>query len=309
MKPIARIFAILTLAALPAYAMDQAAEHTEHLHHSAPPMEGSAKRNYHQPLELVEEVEPPSEDHPEPVERLRNRSVKLEAEVLSTALLSARKPTEIRFRLTNNGKPLTEEGLETVHTKKLHALIVDPTLTDYQHLHPEATDTPGEYRVMLTPKTDRSYAMWLDLKPQYAPQSYLKLALPGISQGKAKVDKSALREATVGGYTFTLTFDDEIVKENVPAMGHLTVTDNDGSPVDRLQPVMGAFAHIVGFYGDRSGVAHMHPMGAEPSDDDARGGPTLDFHFAPKRKGFVKLFAQVNIDGEELFVPFGVEVK
>ncbi len=295
MKPIARIFAILTLAALPAYAM----EGHEHMHHDMAGMEA-----------MTPAAEKPiAEPVPEGAVRRNSRSVDVEAEVLSTALLSAKKEKEITFRLTLNGVPLTPDGLATVHTRKVHALIIDPTFTDYQHLHPEPTDTPGEYTVPFTPKTDRSYTMWLDLTPTDAPHAYLKLNLPGVNQNKAKIDRSATREATVGGYHFTLTFDDATITEDTPVMGHILVTDADGVPVDRLEPVMGAYAHVVGFYSDRNTIAHMHPMGAEPDSDDLRGGPTLDFHFEPSRKGFVKLFAQVKIDGKELFAPFGVEVK
>lgn len=302
MKSLVTLAAFFTLTALPAFAMDQAEEHTRHVHHV--PIE--EERVYDL---SVTEKEPTVEPVPEGAKRLTNRSIKIEAEVMSAALLKAKKENEIVFRLSHNGTPLTAEELEVVHTRKVHALIIDPTLVDYQHVHPEPTDTPGEYRVNFTPKTDRSYLMWLDLKPAEAPQAYLKLSLPGVNQSKAKIDKSATREASVGGYTFTLTFDDENVVAGTPAMGHVTVSDPDGKPVETLEPVMGAFAHIVGFYEDRKGIAHMHPMGAEPADDEARGGPVLDFHFEPNRKGFVKLFAQVKIDGKELFAPFGLEVK
>lgn len=91
-------------------------------------------------------------------------------------------------------------------------------------------------------------------------------------------------------------------------MGNITVT-KDGKPFNQLEPVMGAFAHVVGFGEDYSSVLHIHPMGKEPTSDTERGGPKLDFHIEPKTAGVVKLFAQVRIDGKDIFAPFGMLVK
>ena len=83
----------------------------------------------------------------------------------------------------------------------------------------------------------------------------------------------------------------------------------DGQPVNFLEPVMGAFAHMVGFYEDYETIAHIHPMGAEPTKDTERGGPTLRFHIEPEQAGYLKLFAQVQIDGKQVFAPFSILVK
>jgi hypothetical protein len=91
-------------------------------------------------------------------------------------------------------------------------------------------------------------------------------------------------------------------------MGAIRV-DRGGAPVRTLEPVMGAFAHIVAFGEDYQSVLHVHPMGDEPQNDRARGGPELPFHFEPANSGFSKIFAQVRINGRDIFAPFGVDVK
>jgi hypothetical protein len=55
-------------------------------------------------------------------------------------------------------------------------------------------------------------------------------------------------------------------------------------------------------------VLHIHPLGKEPTLESQRGGPKLEFHIAPEKPGFVKFFAQVRIDGKDLFAPFGVTI-
>jgi len=91
-------------------------------------------------------------------------------------------------------------------------------------------------------------------------------------------------------------------------MGNVVVTKG-GQPFTGLEPVMGAFAHVVGFTEDYNSVLHVHPMGKEPTSDAERGGPKLEFHIEPEKTGFVKLFAQVRIDGKDIFAPFGITVK
>ena len=73
-----------------------------------------------------------------------------------------------------------------------------------------------------------------------------------------------------------------------------------------LEPVLGAFAHIVGFNEDFKTVLHAHPLGDAPKDENARGGPDLEFHIVFPSAGFYKIFVQLKIAGKDLFVPFGV---
>jgi hypothetical protein len=72
---------------------------------------------------------------------------------------------------------------------------------------------------------------------------------------------------------------------------------------------MGAFAHVVGFSENYHSIMHIHPMGKEPETAQDRGGPVLHFHIDPNRPGFVKIFAQVRIKGQDFYAPFSVMVK
>jgi hypothetical protein len=181
-------------------------------------------------------------------------------------------------------------------------------LTDYHHIHPKKTDTPGVYIFDWSPKTKGSYKMWADVHPKNGVQEYAHVDLTTGSISKT-VEHDIVKESTVDDYTFTISFEKDSLKPGEPAMGEINITDKNGNPVKDLQPVMGAFAHIVGFSDDLKTVVHVHPMGKEPSKNTDRGGPTLSFHIEPKHSGFIKLFAQVNIKGKEIFAPFGLVVE
>jgi len=200
---------------------------------------------------------------------------------------------------------LTDQDLETVHTQKFHLLVIDSTMTDYQHLHPQPTKTPGVYSFSFMPRLPGGYRAWADITPVGGKQEYVMSEELGAHQ-RGKINETESHEATMGGYHFTLSFDKPPV-EGGESMGTITVSSH-GKPVKSLEPVMGAYAHIVGFYDDFRTVVHTHPMGDEPKNDKDRGGPELMFHLMPVKSGFIKLFAQVKIGGKEMMVPFGVVV-
>jgi len=226
------------------------------------------------------------------------------------APLEAGKTAQVTLNLSavTDDKPLTFEDLKEAHTKKLHLLIVDPTLTDYHHIHPVAGKNPGEYVFDFTPLKNDSYRVWADVIPTATgKQEYVQTDMGAPDKEKASIDKTTSMTSTVDGYTFTLALDGE-PKAGSPVMGNVTVT-KDGQLFTGLEPVMGAFAHVVGFTEDYNSVLHVHPMGKEPTSDTERGGPKLEFHIEPEKAGFVKLFAQVRIDGKDIFAPFGITVK
>src|SRR6267154_2582893 len=77
----------------------------------------------------------------------------------------------------------------------------------------------------------------------------------------------------------------------------LRVTETNGEPFTRLEPVMATFAHLVGFNEDYQTVLHMHPMGPPVLRRSERGGPELEFQIYALRPGFVRIFTQVQIGG------------
>jgi hypothetical protein len=211
------------------------------------------------------------------------------------------------LRLTNNDQGVDLNQLKEVHTRKIHLLVVDSTLTDYHHVHPTATKVAGEYQFSFVPQK-KAYGLWVDITPKVTgEQTFLVLDL-GDPEKTAPPVKALSQESTVGGYTFRLSIKDPLVVAQ-GAMATVDVTDQAGKPVTALQPVMGDFAHVVGFSEDLRTIAHIHPMGPEPKTPQERGGPTLSFHLEPKKAGFLKLFVQTRIGDKDFFAPLGVNVS
>src|SRR6185295_13358412 len=95
------------------------------------------------------------------------------------------------LELTGILGPLLLEDLREVHTKKIHLLIVDPSLVDYHHEHPVPTGIPGEYAFRFTPRTRGPYRAFADVQPLLTGfQEYAKAAIGAVSADPAPVEKT-----------------------------------------------------------------------------------------------------------------------
>ncbi|MDB6151640.1 MAG: hypothetical protein JWL90_93 [Chthoniobacteraceae bacterium] len=236
--------------------------------------------------------------------------------ILTPALaapLVAGQQNEITLKLTwkQNGQGVTPEELLVVHTERIHLLIIDESLGDYHHEHPKAGSVPGEYHFGFTPRRPGAYRVFADLTPsQSGAQEYPMCDLPGAVAGTKELNRLETHAATLGDQNYTLRWltGGGAVRARQPVAALVTITDPQGKPFQRLEPVMGAYAHIVGFYEDRKTVVHIHPSDAEPKRPTDRGGPSFQFRFYAPRPGFIRLYCQVQIDGAQQFVPFGLIV-
>lgn len=227
-----------------------------------------------------------------------------------TNAVAASGTTEFTIKLTSrDGKPVAPDQLQEAHTEKIHLLVVDPSLTDYHHVHPTATATAGTYAFSLTPKLGGSYKVFAELVPtatgkaEYASTSFTVAGSP------SPLEKSINTEATVDGYKVSIAFERADIVAGEPSTATVKISGPDGQPFGQLEPIMGAYAHLVAFSEDRSTVAHIHPLDAEPQQPTDRGGPSLRFHLQFPEAGYQRLFAQFQIGGKEVFVPFGLDVK
>ena len=220
---------------------------------------------------------------------------------------------ETRFVLslaTSSKKPVGPEDLVLAHTRKLHLLVVDPTLRDYQHVHPEPGAKQGDWTFTLTPRLAGTYRVFADFTPLATGRSLYASADFTVA-GEVAVNMNVLSwEAEQDGWHFGLAVTGGEIRVGKPADLIFTVTRADGAGADKLvplEPVMDAYAHLVAFDTERSGFAHLHPGDPTVKLDAER--PKLDFKITIPRAGIYVIWAQVKLDGRERFVPFWFEVQ
>lgn len=222
------------------------------------------------------------------------------------------KPCRFEMKIKQaDGSPLSDEDVALSHTQKIHLLAIDPSLEDYQHLHPEPDPLfKGIWRFTLSPKKSGDYRVYLDLIPLRSPRRVLlgaTFTVPG-KPGVMSPRKDGLQISRNDRIYKIEPLKEPDSKSEIKLK--FSVLDGSGKNLP-LRPVMGAFAHLVAFDPETNGFAHLHPLEYQPpqSMEDTRDGP-LTFTFKSPKSGNYRLWAQIKIadDLEESFLPFDLKI-
>jgi hypothetical protein len=228
----------------------------------------------------------------------------------SDAPARAGQPVRVTVRLaTSTGKPLAPADLRVEHTRRLHLLLVDPSLDDYQHLHPEPGARPGDWEFEFTPRFGGDYRVFADFVP-IATSRGLYAGTDFRVEGPlhpAEFNRPTQETVEQSGVRFHLRVAEGAVRAGVTADLIFSVERVDGGEV-ALQPVMDAYAHLVAFDSARGGFAHLHPMDAGMAQAPDRRQPTLRFKVTIPEPGPYVVWAQVGLEGRDVFVPFWLNV-
>lgn len=239
-------------------------------------------------------------------------SLKLSAHL--DAPLQAGREARGRIRLkTVEGRPVAVSDLLVTHSLPIHLLIIGPDERDFHHRAPVATATDGEFEFSFTPALPGPYRVWAGVVPAATGlQEYPFADLPTGREAPPGRDENEVFAGIAGGLRFQLSI---VAGQGFGAragriqMIRIDIADADGRLVQRLEPLMNAFAHLTGFYADGEAVIQIHPTGGDILREDLRGGPTLAFKFFAPRSGLLKLYCQVRVDGREIVVPFAINVR
>jgi hypothetical protein len=211
---------------------------------------------------------------------------------------------------TFSGKPIAPEDLQVVQTRRIHLLITDPSLDDYQHVHPVPGRRPGEWTFRFHPRFGGAYRIFADFTPVATNRglySETEIAVGGTPNPAAAGTQPVSWVADEDGYHFALTPASLPVRSGVQANLKLAVTRAGGGPVP-LEPVMGAYAHLVAFDTQRSGFAHIHPNPVEAAVSPDPVNPVFTFRLMIPRPGRYVIWSQVDLAGRETFAPFWFDV-
>lgn len=206
----------------------------------------------------------------------------------------------------DGGRFLLPHELAFTHTKQIHLLLIDESLEDYHHLHPESADMGRVYDFNFRPKNGGKYIAYAEVVPKRTRRQLIAtnvLNIGGTGKEKAFYRKTNDIQKSL---RFELEGVPEKLKVNQDYRFTLKIRNIEGNKVS-LETIMGAKAHMVAFDAGQRGFAHMHPVEdglletIEPDD--------LSFLFNVPRKGWYRLFAQVQKNGEPIYARFDLEVS
>ncbi len=225
--------------------------------------------------------------------------VSIEAE--TQGALTTSEKVEFSFQLYDEDtkKSVADIDLNDSHTKKLHLIVYDGSLTEFNHVHPTFDGQTWKSELNLT--TNGSYYIWAQgilLDGTEFSASYRvnvvggKPALPTVALGN-------IRKANIGNTVVEIS--KQKIKAGKMAMLTYTVTRNDGTQPD-VTPYLGTNAHIIAVSPDGDDLIHAHPV-------DGNNANTGMIHVTFPTAGDFRVWVQV-IDGDVLkTVPLSVTVE
>jgi hypothetical protein len=223
-------------------------------------------------------------------------------------------PIQVSMELASaKGNPIFPYELAVTHTKKMHVMVVDSSLTDYHHVHPEPDGLSGLYTFEFTPKRAGTYQIFAELVPLRTRRQIIATGEIAVSGEPTEMSFVRQTQSVVGGLRFDLGDVPEHLRTGADYRFDLEVTADTGEPIV-LEEIMGAKGHMVAFDAARKGFVHMHPVDSVVSSragllvaQDSR--QELAFLFNVPNSGWYRFFAQVQVDGREVFGHFDLEVE
>ena len=205
-----------------------------------------------------------------------------------------------------------------VYSKIVHMIIVDSSLTYFNHIHPEQTED-GFTITTQFPK-EGAYRVYFDFQPFGAIEQQIATTVnvgnfdkPAISNGKPDTKLTK----TFGEYEITLK-KPSLLKSDQISIGQqlLSFTFNNAKtkqPIKTLKPYLESFGHLVMVNQKTFEYVHVHPADLTVPPPDANGGPTVEFMplgmYGPIKPGIYRVFAQFNPNGQLMVADYTIEVE
>lgn len=219
----------------------------------------------------------------------------------------------------SDGKPVSEDQIELSHTKKIHAFVIDESLSDYQHVHPEYAEDDQTYILKFKPKKSTNYKLWTEFK---------KDGETHTQQVELVSNWKEVFKQDINGYRIELHTEDKIAAGEMINF-EISVTGAKNKKV-KLQEILGAYAHITCFTQDGNAMLHVHNSDSHSANNESHETAKEDEHnehskslveagiidpkssikfsLNPTQQGFYRIFAQLKIDGKEITAPFTIKV-
>lgn len=213
----------------------------------------------------------------------------------------AGEPVALRLMIHEPGGAMAKT-FEELHTKKLHLILIRKELDEFAHLHPDV-DASGNITFEHTFPVGGEYFLFVDYKlpgeeastargrirvsGDAPPADELTPDVPGLVKGDGLAARISLKDAHAGTNT-TIEFH---------------VMDEAETPVDDLEPYLGAMGHLVIVSADGRQYVHAHPL----NENSAQGGGVEFMAHFPK-PGVYKGWGQFQRSGTVFTIPFVVAV-
>ena len=207
---------------------------------------------------------------------------------------------------TTTGKPIEWSQIAVSHTERLHAMVVDPSLEDYQHVHPQPAGPAGHYLLDIVPQKPGPYSVYLDFIPLTTNRrTLLETGFEVAGSAESPTPRMSLEHEDRGMHYRFVPADNRLLTDRELTF-ELEVSSKD-SAATIFTPVMDSYAHVVAFDENGTGFAHLHPVNPLVQGQDPEN-PDLRFTFKFDKPGYYRVWTQFIVNGRHTFVPFDLIV-
>lgn len=246
-----------------------------------------------------------------------DRSLRYTVSLSKPDQLMPNQDTTLTFSVFNASTGNPVGAYKPVYTKLAHLIIVDDTLQDFSHLHPQQEG--NEFVITTQFPRNGTYHMYLDFQPYGGIEQQIGFSVSvGDSELTQKPQKTdTVLSKTFGSYTVSVNTHGTL-RATTLSVGQQTIsfTINDAKtkkPITTLKPYLGAMGHLVMIREEDYSYMHVHPTNLTTLPDTAVGGPTVDFLpigiYGAFKPGTYRAFAEFNPDGTLITTDFTLTIQ
>lgn len=204
------------------------------------------------------------------------------------------------FKLFDNeqNKEITDQDLNESHTKKLHFIIYDAALKEFNHLHPSFEKSNWQTSINL-PKNGQ-YFIWAQGELIDGTE-FSASAITQVIKGQTENPKLPLGDVrSASDQQTTIDLAKTRIKTGKMVMLNFKVSRTDGlEPI--MTPYLGALAHVIATPSSGNELIHVHPMSGNTPN-------TGMIHATFPKEGEYRLWVQFNDRDELKTIPLSVIV-
>jgi len=224
--------------------------------------------------------------------------------------------TELKFQVYDASNGNIVSLFEKPYAEFFHLIIVDSTLTHFEHIHPAKNGTV--FTVSTSFPKAGTYHLYADFQPTGAidQQIAYTLNVGGVASEKATQAPETNLKKTFGAYEVTMETQGSLSAAKM-SVGEqkiaFTITDRQTkNPITDLKPYLNSFGHLVMINQTSYDYLHVHPYDLTPPPPNANGGPKVEFLpigiYGSFKPGVYRAFGQFSHNGKLFVADFTVKI-
>jgi DMSO/TMAO reductase YedYZ heme-binding membrane subunit len=238
--------------------------------------------------------------------------------VIQPSYINPNEEVTLSFKVFNAANGNQVVLFNKVYGKIIHLIIVDSSLTYFDHIHPEFDN--GVFTITTRFPKAGSYHLYADFQPLGSTEQQVasSLGVGKITAGpRPAFSPDTQLTKTFGKYEVTLTKPNPLTASELSVGKQiLSFTMRDATthePITNLKPYLESFGHLVMINTETFDYIHVHPASLTVPAPDANGGPTVEFMplglNGPIQPGIYRVFAQFNPDNHLFVADYTIEIK